>query len=242
MIAPMSRGSKIFLAIKEKKSLIEQKKNTDLPKGELKSMNDKTAFAGIIIYLMIYLALVIIDRLFIDLSNYYLIILSAYFIVFALIYVKNKKFDAKGLFKKKYPALIGAFLGLLIFIYHLIASSFFASTLGAKEYASDIPLFIISIAAISLSCEVFFREIIQAALKAKYSKHASILIQAALFAILAADIYNIKLGAISFAFISFLISFQIGILLGYARDEWGIASSIGASAFAGILSIIMIMF
>jgi hypothetical protein len=68
------------------------------------------------------------------------------------------------------------------------------------------------------------------------------LIQAALFAILASDIYNIGLSTISFALASFLISFQVGILIGYARDEWGIASAISTSASAGILSIIMIIF
>ncbi len=240
MIAPMSRGSKIFLAMKEKKSIAEKKKadakNNDAPKKNLASV-------GIMLYLILYFALILIDRLFIDLSDYYLIIISAYFIIFSLGYIKDKKINAKQLLKDKYPAvIIGSSLGLLIFIYNLIASGFFASALGAKEHFQNIPLFIISIIAISFFGELFFRGIIYESLKAKYSKHLSVLIQAALFAILASDIYHISFEKISFALASFLIAFQVGVLLGYARDEWGIASAIGASGFAAMLSIIMIMF
>ncbi len=239
-IAPMSRGSKIFLAMKEKKSLIEKKK-ADIQSD--KSFKENPAKLGMIIYLILYFALIIIDRIYIDLSDYYLLIISAYLIIFSIYYIKGKKIDAKQFIKGKHPELIiGVFLGLLIFAYNLIVSGFFANALGAKEY-NPIPLvFIISIAAISFFGEFFFRGAIYAWLKEKYSKHVSILIQAALFAILASDIYNIGLSTISFALASFLISFQVGILIGYARDEWGIASAISTSASAGILSIIMIIF
>jgi len=197
---------------------------------------------GIISYLVIYIALFVINKLWINLENYYFLILSAYFIIFSLIYMKIKKLSINNLLISSSPLYRdrGIFIGILIFFYYIICSNLFVSIIGINTSPNSGLLIIPSIIIAIISSEIFFRGIIQRGLKIKFNKNVSIAIQALLWSMLKADFFLMTFSTIHLALIGLILIYPIGLLLGYVKEEWFLDSSISASLTAGIISIIIL--
>lgn len=242
IFVPMSKGSKIFVTLQQKK--IEKFKIREerfIKRNEnLSTYSDKMSKIGIILYLILYISLFIVDKLFFDLNNYYLLIISAYFIIFSIIYMKKKHLKGNGLLLNGSPVKkdIGVLLGFLIFFYYLLTSNLFTSFLKTNDYSPNIILLIISILVTTISSEFFFRGVIQRALKIKNSKTKSVAIQALLWSILKMDFFNMGFSTILSAIIGIMIIYPIGLLLGYIKEEWYLDSSLSASLTASLLSIV----
>jgi membrane protease YdiL (CAAX protease family) len=244
IFVPMSKGSKIFVALQQKKiNKIKEREERFIKRNEnLSTYSDKMSKIGIILYLLIYILLFIVNKFFFDLTDYYLLIFSAYFFVFSIIYMKKKNLDWNCLLLNNSPVKkdIGIVLGILIFFYYLITSNLFTSFFKSNDYTPNVILLIFSILLTTISSEIFFRGILQRALKIKNSKTKSIAIQAFLWSILKMDFFNLSFFTIHFALIGILILFPIGLLLGYIKEEWYLDSSMSASLTASILSILII--
>jgi membrane protease YdiL (CAAX protease family) len=244
IFVPMSKGSKIFVTLQQKKiKKFKEREERFIRRNEdLSSYADKMLKSGIIIYLIIYVALFIINKYFFDLTNYYLLILSAYFIIFTFIYLKKKRLGWNSLLLNSNPIKkdIGVLIGILIFFYYMIVSNFFISLFNIKSYVPNTFLLIISILLTSVSSEFFFRGIIQRALKIKNNKTKSIAIQAILWSILKLDVFTLSFSTIHLAILGILIIYPIGLLLGYIKEEWYLDSSLSASLTMSLLSIFII--
>ncbi|MDD3888246.1 MAG: CPBP family intramembrane metalloprotease [Patescibacteria group bacterium] len=242
IFVPMSKGSKILYTLQEKKAMklkireaMMNKKNENLNLKENGFIN-----LGIIMYLIIYVSLFLINKLWIDISEYYLIIFSAYFLIYSLIYMKLKRLSFANLLINERPVKkdIGIFIGLLLFFYYIISSNLIIDAFNAKSYHVNNFLLIVSIVFASVSSEVFFRGVVQRALKLKFNKNMSVGISALLWSILKADIFLVTLGSIHLAFFGLIIIYPIGLLLGYLKEEYYLDSAISASLTMSILSVI----
>jgi membrane protease YdiL (CAAX protease family) len=244
VFVPMSKGSKIFMTLQQKKiEKFKMREERFIKRDEnLSIYSDKMLKWGVILYLLMYISLFIVNKLFFDLENYYLIILSAYFIVFSLVYVKKKKLNGYALLLNTSPIKkdVGVLIGVLIFFYYLMTTNLFMPILKTNSYSPNIALLISSVVLISISSEFFFRGIVQRALKIKNSKNKSIAIQALLWSILKMDFFTMTFSTIHLALIGTLLIYPVGLLLGYIKEEWYLDSSISASLTAGILSIFTI--
>ncbi|MFA5303125.1 MAG: CPBP family intramembrane glutamic endopeptidase [Candidatus Nanoarchaeia archaeon] len=244
VFVPMSKGSKIFVTLRQKKiEKFKEREERFIKRNEnLSIYSDKMSKIGIVFYLILYFSLFIINKFVFDLKDYYLLILSAYFIIFSVIYLKKKKLGLDCLLLKGNPVKkdMGVLIGILIFFYYLVTSNLFTSLVKTNNYSPNMILLIFSILLTTISSEFFFRGIIQRALKIKNSKNKSVAIQALLWSILKFDVFNASFSTIHYALVGIVIIFPIGVLLGYVKEEWYLDSSISASLTAGILSIFTI--
>lgn len=245
MIVPISRGAKIFKTKEEKKEakkkINEERKlkmHEDLKKKDAKLLN-----FGIITYLSLYLVLMVINKIFIDLTNVYLIILSAYFLSFSAYYIKKKKIKIQNLLIEgnKKSINLGIIFGFLIFFYYIISSNFFIQAFNINGYITNNIMLIFNITAITISGELFFRGILQRGLKVSHEQNYSVGLQALLWALLKQDFFNITLITIPNALIGIIIVYPIGLLLGYMKEEWSFDATISASVTNALLSIISLV-
>jgi membrane protease YdiL (CAAX protease family) len=242
----MSKGSKIFKRLQDKKAeKIKQSEVRRLKRDENLSLKEKIpVLSGIIIFLVLYSVLFFVNKFFYDLSDYYLLILSAYFLIFSIVYIKIKKLTMKNLLLKGSPLKkdLGVLIGLLIFIYYIVSSNLFIDLFNINSYnSSNDLLLIVTIIITTLSSELFFRGIIQRGLKINYNKTISILIQAVLWSMLKADVFLINFNNVFNGLIGFLLIIPIGLLFGYVKEEWYFDSCLSASITNSLLSIVSII-
>jgi len=245
IFVPLSRGSKILRGLQEKKALkLKMKEELISRRNENLSLNEKgLVIFGAALYLIIYLALFLINKFWFNLSEYYLLIFSAYFITYSFFYMKIKRLSLANLLFNLVPTRRdrGVLIGLLVFFYYMIFSSLAVSAFKIPEYEANNLTLIISILAVSVSSEIFFRGVIQRGLKIRFNKDVSIAIQALLWALLKGDVFLASFATIPYALMGLIIAYPVGLLLGYVKEEWYLDSSISASLTFGILSIILLL-
>ncbi len=216
-VVPMSRGSKIVTTMKEKKE-VESKK-------------------------ILYIILFILNRFFINLEDYYLIILSTYFIISSLIYMRVKKLKWGNLFIESSPVRrnMSILIGLLIFTYYTITSNFFTEIFSIGGYEIHPLLFVFNIIIVTITSEVFFRGLIQRGLKEQYNVNISVVIQAVLWILLKKDLFIISLTTLIPGLLSLVLLYPIGLLLGYLKETWRFDSVITAASINALLAIIFVI-
>ncbi len=245
LFIPMSRGSKIFTTIQKKKEererMIEMRR---LRRNESLNLNEfKKIKLGITIYLILYFVLFLINKVVIDISEWYIIILSIFFILFFFYYIRSNNLKMNNLLLKGEPIKrdIGILIGVIIFLYYIITSNFFIYLFGDGEYNGNKVITAISIVIGTIGSELFFRGIIQRGLKIRFNKRLSVGVQALLWSLLKADLFNITLSTIGTAIMGVIIIYPIGLLLGYIKEEMWFDSSLSASMTNSMLALISLL-
>ncbi len=245
LFIPMSKGSKIFTAIQKKREERERimelrrlKRNESLNLNEFNKIK-----MGITIYLLLYIALFIINKLIIDISEWYITILSIFFIAFFFYYIRSNNLRMKNLLLKGEPIKrdVGIVIGIIIFIYYIITSNFFIYLFGDGNYNGSKIAAATSIITGTIGGELFFRGIIQRGLKIRFNKRLSVGVQALLWSILKADLFNITPSTALNAIIGVIIIYPIGLLLGYIKEELWFDSSLSASMTNSLLALISLL-
>ncbi|MBN1924005.1 MAG: hypothetical protein JW791_04580 [Nanoarchaeota archaeon] len=243
---PMSKSAKTFTTIKERKAKeSEQIEQVILKHTEdiKKERDDKSLQYLLIGYIILYLLLFLINKFLLNLEDYYLIILSLYFIISSLAYMRFKKLSWTNLYTKGSVLRrnLSVLVGVLIFAYYIIASNFFINTFSVNSYNTNRFLLIITIIITSLSCEFFFRGIIQRGLKAVHNENYSVAVQAFFWSLLKHDLFIAGSNNLINALIGVILIYPIGLLLGFMKESWRFDSALTASLTNSALAIIFLL-